>query len=68
LFHYSESKNLNENVTGNPRAHADYVFNKINDFGLTIDIDLEAKAKELAVLDYLRRLNNKTLLKEYVEF
>lgn len=52
LFHYSESKNLNENATGNPRAHADYVFNKINDFGLTIDIDLEAKAKEKALFKY----------------
>ena len=52
LFHYSESKNLNENVTGNPRAHADYVFNKIDDFGLTLDFDLEAKAKELALFKY----------------
>jgi len=52
LFHYSESKNLNEGVTGNPRAHADYVFNKIDDFGLTIDIDLEAKAKEKALFKY----------------
>lgn len=52
LFHYSESKNLNENVTGNPRAHADYVFNKIDDFGMTLHIDLEAKAKELALFKY----------------
>lgn len=52
LFHYSESKNLNELVIGNPRAHADYVFNKIDDYGLTIDIDLEAKAKELALFKY----------------
>ena len=52
LFHYSESKNLNENVKGNPRAHADYVFNKIDDFGLTLDIDLEAKAKEQALFKY----------------
>lgn len=52
LFHYSESKNLNENVCGNPRAHADYVFNTIDDYGLQIDIDLEAKAKELAVFKY----------------
>jgi UV DNA damage endonuclease len=52
LFHYSESKNLNENVYGNPRAHADYVYNKIDDYGLTIDIDLEAKAKELALFKY----------------
>lgn len=52
LFHYSESKNLNENVSGNPRAHADYVFNKIDDFGLTLDIDLECKQKELALFKY----------------
>ena len=52
LFHYSESKNLNENVSGNPRAHSDYVFSKIDDYGLTLDIDLEAKAKELALLQY----------------
>lgn len=52
LFHYSESKNLNENVSGNPRAHADYVFNRINDYDMDIDIDLEAKAKELALFKY----------------
>jgi UV DNA damage endonuclease len=52
LFHYSESKNINENVSGNPRAHSDYVFSKIDDFGLTIDVDLEAKSKELALFRY----------------
>lgn len=52
LFHYSESKMLNESIPCNPRAHADYVFNKIDDFGLTLDVDLEAKAKELAVTKY----------------
>lgn len=52
LFHYSESKNLNEGVKGNPRAHADYVYTKIDDFGLLLDIDLEAKAKEQALFTY----------------
>lgn len=52
LFHYSESKNLNENVSGNPRAHSDYAFNSIDDYGLNIDIDLETKAKELAWFKY----------------
>jgi UV DNA damage endonuclease len=52
LFHYSESKNINENVSGNPRAHADYVFQRIDDYNLDIDIDLEAKAKELALFKY----------------
>ena len=52
LFHYSESKNLNEGAKGNPRAHADYVFNSIDDFGMTLDFDLEAKAKEKALFKY----------------
>jgi UV DNA damage endonuclease len=52
LFHYSESKNLNENVQGNPRAHSDYAFNKIDDYNLNIDVDLETKAKELSWFKY----------------
>lgn len=52
LFHYSESKNLNEGVSGNPRAHSDYVFHRVNDYNLNIDIDLEAKAKEKALFKY----------------
>ena len=52
LFHYSESKNLNEQVQGNPRAHSDYALHLIDDYGLNIDIDLETKAKELAWIHY----------------
>lgn len=53
LFHYSESKNIHENIEGNPRAHSDYVVNIIDDYGLDIDIDLESKAKELAYVKYM---------------
>lgn len=56
LFHYSESKNINEGVTGNPRAHSDFALSKIDDYGLTVDIDLEVKAKELAYFKYLELL------------
>jgi UV DNA damage endonuclease len=52
LFHYSESKLVNENADCNPRAHSDYVYGLIPDFDLTLDIDLEAKAKEEALLKY----------------
>ena len=50
--HYSESKALNENLNVKPQAHSDYVFEKINDWGLDIDVVLEAKAKELSILKY----------------
>lgn len=61
LFHYSESKNVNENVTGNPRAHADYVYSTIDDFGLILDIDLEAKAKEQALFKYREIIDKQTI-------
>lgn len=57
LFHYSESKNLNENVQGNPRAHSDYALKLIDDYNLNIDIDLETKAKELSLFKY-REMQN----------
>jgi len=53
LFHYSESKQINENVDCNPRAHSDFVYGFIDDFGMTLDIDLEAKAKELSRQQYI---------------
>jgi UV DNA damage endonuclease len=58
LFHYSESKNINENVQGNPRAHADYVFSRIEDFGLVLDVDLECKSKEQGLFKYREIVNN----------
>ena len=34
------------------RAHADYVYEKIETFGYDFDIEMESKAKDLAVLKY----------------
>lgn len=54
VAHYSESKSLHENdSTINPRAHSVLVTNYIDTFGLDIDIMIEAKGKELALLNYL---------------
>jgi UV DNA damage endonuclease len=52
LFHYSESKKLNEGVDCNPRAHSDYALYKIDDFGCDIDIELEVKMKEIALFKH----------------
>jgi UV DNA damage endonuclease len=67
LTHYSSCKKTFEDPSSNPRAHSDWVYEKINTYGLHLDIELESKSKELSVLDYLRRLNNKMLLNEYVD-
>jgi UV DNA damage endonuclease len=50
--HYSESKSLNEGLKVKPQAHSDYIFNKIELYGLEVDVMIEAKMKELTVLDY----------------
>lgn len=54
VVHYSESKSLHEN---DPKiklqAHSNYINSIPNTYGLDIDIMVEAKAKELAILKYL---------------
>jgi UV DNA damage endonuclease len=52
LFHYSSSKKLNEDSSVKPQAHADYVYEKIDDYGYYVDIEVECKAKDLAVIKY----------------
>ena len=49
LFHYSESREGN-----NPRAHADFAYNKFNNYGLDFDIDMELKAKDKAINEYIK--------------
>ncbi len=57
--HYSSSKKLYEDSSSVNRAHADYIYEKIPTFGYDVDIELEAKAKELALLNYLKhKINN----------
>lgn len=51
IIHISESKN-----TSSPRAHSDFIKNPINTFNTSPDIMIEAKAKEQAVLYFLKHL------------
>jgi UV DNA damage endonuclease len=55
LVHYSSSKKLNEDSSSNHQAHADYVYEKIETYGLEIDIEVEAKMKEIAVMEYIKK-------------
>ncbi|CAB4142560.1 Uve UV damage repair endonuclease [uncultured Caudovirales phage] len=55
LTHYSESKALHENNSKiKPQAHADYINQLPNTYGINIDIEVEAKAKELAILPFIK--------------
>ena len=42
----------NEDPKGLERAHADYIYEPIETFGLEFDIELECKKKDMAVLKY----------------
>lgn len=53
--HYSESKALHENNSKlKPQAHSDYINSLPNTYGLDVDIMVEAKAKELAILPFIK--------------
>ena len=54
VIHYSESKSIEyKDSSIKPQAHSDYVYEYINTYGHNVDIMIEAKHKELAVLKYL---------------
>ena len=65
VVHYSESKALHE---GNPRikpqAHSDYINRLPETYGLTVDVMVESKAKEQAILPFLKYQNDKRQLLE----
>ena len=56
VVHYSESKSVHEkNNKIKLQAHSDYIHNIPNTYGYDLDIMVEAKAKELAIADFLKK-------------
>jgi UV DNA damage endonuclease len=54
--HYSESKALHEkNPKEKPQAHSVYIKSLPNTYGLDLDIMVEAKGKELAILPFIQK-------------
>ena len=64
LVHYSSCKKIHEDSSVVNRAHADYIYEKVNSYGLSIDVDLEAKAKDHALMNYLKKYE--TILVEQI--
>ena len=55
IVHYSESKALHENnLKEKPQAHSLYINSLPNTYGLDVDIMVEAKGKELAILPFIK--------------
>jgi UV DNA damage endonuclease len=58
IVHYSESKSLHENDSKiKPQAHSDYINSLPDTYGLDVDIMVEAKMKELAILPFIGMRN-----------
>jgi UV DNA damage endonuclease len=58
--HYSESKALHESDTKiKPQAHSDYITNLPDTYNIDVDIMVEAKAKELSILPFIKELTIK---------
>jgi UV DNA damage endonuclease len=54
VVHYSESKSIHENDSKiKPQAHSEYINRIPNTYGIDVDIMVEAKAKELAILPFV---------------
>ena len=67
VVHYSESKSVHEeNMKIRPQAHSDFVNGPINLYGHDVDVMVEAKAKDLAILKlkHLTNEHNKTIITE----
>jgi len=55
IVHYSESKALHEeNEKLKPQAHSDYINELPNLYGNNVDVMVESKAKELAILPFIK--------------
>lgn len=60
VVHYSESRNIEKaDDLIKPQSHSDYVYDYIDTYGHHLDIMIEAKHKELAVLKYLEIYKNR---------
>lgn len=58
IVHYSESKALHEeNDKLKPQAHSDYINKLPKLYGTDVDVMVEAKAKELAILPHMAKFN-----------
>ena len=58
LTHYASSKRIYEDAKAIQTAHAEYLYDSINTYGMKFDIEIEAKAKERALLSYVEKFVN----------
>ena len=67
LCHHSSSKRLHEDKNSSLQSHTDYLYEPFENFGIDIDVELECKLKDVALLKYLKdyELENKNIKNEF---
>lgn len=61
IVHFASSKKIHEDPTANQQAHAEFLYEKITHYDLLLDVEVEAKQKEVAVFNYLKKFVNSGL-------
>ncbi len=56
LTHFSDSRKMFEDSKSKDVAHSDWIWSKIETYGKFIDIELEVKMKDLALIKYIQSL------------
>ena len=64
LFHYSSCKKTHEDPLSKAQAHADFIYEKIRTYNTGVDVELEAKAKNRALIKYWHK--SEDLLESYL--
>jgi UV DNA damage endonuclease len=63
VVHYSSSKPKESgNPKDKPQAHADYILERINTYSHNVDVMLECKMKEMALLEYRRTMGTENVI------
>jgi UV DNA damage endonuclease len=58
VVHFSSAKKKFEDASAVATAHADYVYSEVRNYSKDVDVMLEAKAKDAAVIKYLQDYSN----------
>jgi UV DNA damage endonuclease len=54
LCHHSSSKKIYEDKSSTLQSHTDYLYESFENFGIDVDVELECKMKDVALLKYIK--------------
>ena len=55
LCHHSSSRKIHEDKTTTIQTHTDFIYERFENFDIDVDVELECKMKDVALLDYRRK-------------